>query len=329
MRQRLKGVVMTAVAAASLLTACGKSDEPSMSLTVGYTALGAAYSDLYVCEDRGVFTKNGLDVKLTRLNSSSQLLASLSSNSVHIGAGVASSTAAGILRGVDLKYIALPMPVYYVEMWGRSSITSAADLKGKKVGLSSPGSLGDAAFHTLLKDKGLDGQVEPVYLKSVPAEVAALEQGAVDAIVTQPPNGTQTRDKGFTKILDFTSYPVAANAFTVTGQYLDVNAKAVQAFVKSEVECLSILHQDRAQAIKSIREHSGQDDVALAEYSYDFFSKLWSREPRVEPELIEAAFEEASEEAGRPAPADVNKYVDNSFLDKLKSDGYIDSLYKA
>lgn len=328
---RLKTLLLAAVAAASLLTACGTSasDEPSMSLTVGYTALGAAYSDLYVCEDRGVFKKNGLDVKLTRLNSSSQLLASLSSNSVHIGAGVASSTAAGILRGVDLKYIALPMPVYYLEMWGKPEIKTTEDLKGKKIGLSSPGSLGDASLHALLRDKKLEGQVEPVYLKNVPAEVAALEQGAIDAIVTQPPNGTQTRDKGFKKILDFTKYPAAANAFTVTGKYLEVNSKAVEAFVKSEVECLSILHQDRKQTIESIRKHSGQDDVSLAEYSYDFFVKLWSREPRVEPELIKQAFAEAAVAADKPAPTDVDKYVDNSFLDKLKSEGYIDSLYKA
>jgi NitT/TauT family transport system substrate-binding protein len=328
MRRALLGV---AAAALLLVSACGTSagDEPSMDLTIGYTAIGAAYSDLYVCEDRGVFKKNGLNVKLTRLNSSSQLLASLSSNSVQIGAGVASSTAAGILRGVDLRYIALPMPKYYVEMWGKPALGSAADLKGKKVGLSSPGSLGDAAFHALLADKGLEGQVEPVYLKSVPAEVAALEQGAVDAIVTQPPNGTQTRDKGFKKILDFTEYPAAANAFTVTGQYREVNEKAVAAFVKSEVECLSILHQDKKQTIDSIRKHSGQDDMALAEYSYDFFVKLWSREPRVEPELIEAAFADAAKETDRPVPSDVDKYVDNSFLDKLKSEGFIDSLYKA
>lgn len=328
---RVKSLLLLAVAAATVLTGCGNSasDQPSMSLTVGYTALGAAYSDLYVCEDLGVYKKNGLDVELTRLNSSSQLLASLSSNSVHIGAGVASSTAAGILRGVDLKYIALPMPVYYLEMWGKPEITSTDDLIGKKVGLSSPGSLGDAAFQALLRDKGLEGQVQPVYLKNVPAEVAALEQGAVDAIVTQPPNGTQTRDKGFKKILDFTEYPAAANAFTVTGEYLKVNSKAVQAFIRSEVECLSILHQNKEQAIESIRKHSGQDDQSLAEYSYDFFSKLWTREPRVHPELIESAFQEAAAKAGTPAPSNVDGYVDNSFIDKLKSEGFIDSLYKA
>jgi NitT/TauT family transport system substrate-binding protein len=327
---RVKTTLAALLTLAFALTACaGKaSDQPSMSLTIGYTQIGAAYSDLYVCEDKGVFKKNGLDVKLTQLNSSSQLLAALSSNSVQIGAGVASSTAAGILKGIDLRYVALPMPVYYLEMWGRPDLTPGG-MKGKKVGLSSPGSLGDAAFHAWTKDKGLDGQVEPVYLKSVPAEVAALRQGAVDAIVTQPPNGTQTRDKGFKKVMDFTKYPAAANAYTVTGQYHKVNSKAVAAFVKSEVECLSILHKDKAQTIESIRKHSGQSDEALAEYAYDFFEKLWTREPRVEPDLIKAAFKDAAAATGKPVPADTDKYVDNSFLDKLKSQGYIDSLYKA
>ena len=323
-------LVATVAMLAAALSACGKGsgDEQSMSLTIGYTAIGAAYSDLYVCQDRGVFKKHGLDVKLTRLNSSSQLLASLSSNSVQIGAGVASSTAAGILKGVDLRYVALPMPVYYLEMWGKPGLTPET-MKGKKVGMSSPGSLSDAAFHAWTKDKGLNGQVEPVYLKSVPAEVSALKQGAVDAIVTQPPNGTQTREQGFEKVMDFTKYPSAANAYTVTGQYHDENSKAVAAFVKSEVECLSILHRDRAQAIESIRKHSGQDDESLAEYSYDFFVKLWSKEPRVDPDLVRASFEVASNKTGKPVPDDIDKYIDNSYLDKLKSDGFIDELYKA
>jgi NitT/TauT family transport system substrate-binding protein len=312
------------------LTACGKGadDEPSMSLTVGYTQIGAAYSDLYVCEDKGVFKKNGLDVTLNKLSSSSQLLAALSSNSVQIGAGVASSTAAGILKGVDLRYVALPMPVYYLEMWGKPGLTPET-MEGRKVGLSSPGSLSDAAFHAWTRDKGLDGKVEPVYLKSVPAEVAALQQGAVDAIVTQPPNGTQTRDEGFEKVMDFTKYPSASNVYTVTGQYHKVNSEAVAAFVKSEVECLSILHRDKAQTIDSIRKHSGQDDQSLAEYSYDFFVKLWSKEPRVQADLIRSAFTVAANEVGKPVPADTDKYIDNSYLDKLKSEGYIEDLYKA
>jgi NitT/TauT family transport system substrate-binding protein len=341
MRSRLPLLAAT-IGTALILAACGSpaatkgsgggggSGAGSMKMTIGYTAIGAAYDDLYVCEDKGIFTKYGLDAKITLLNSSSQLFAALASNGVQVGAGVARSTAVGSLGGnVDLRYIALPLPEYYLEMWGKPAITSPDQLKGMKIGLSSPGSLGDASVDAFLKDKGWSAKdVQKVFLKSTPAEVSALEQGAVDVIVTQPPTGTKTRSKGFHKIMDFTRYKAAANAYTVKADYLKSNQKAVAAFVKAETECLSILHNDPATAIASIEKHSGTDDPALAKYSYDFFNPLWAKIPTVDPALISQAFQQAAIDSDHPAPADTSKYVDNSLVNQLQSSGFIDSLYK-
>lgn len=312
---------------AAVTPKAGGAASANMSMTVGYTAVGAAYSDLYVCEDKGIFKKNGLDVKLTLLNSSSQLLAALASNSVQVGAGVVKSTAAGALKGVDLRYVALPIPSYYLEMWGKPTITSPDAVKGMKIGLSSPGSLGDAAVDAFLADKGwTEKDVNKVFLKSTPAEVTALEKGAVDVIVTQPPTGTKSRSKGFVKVMDFTKYKAAANAYTTTSEYLKSDRPAVAAFVKSEVECLSILHKDKAAAVASIRKHSGSDDLALAEYSYDFFNKLWVDVPTVDPALIHQSFEEAAAAVGAAAPTDTSKFVDNSLIEDLQKSGFIDTL---
>jgi len=338
MMRKTTTTISIAVLVSSLLAACGgaraadttKAGGANMSMTVGYTAVGAAYSDLYVCEDKGIFKKNGLDVKLTLLNSSSQLLAALASNSVQVGACVAKSTAAGALKGVDLRYVALPIPNYYLEMWGKPTITSPDAVKGMKVGLSSPGSLGDAAVDAFLADKGWTNKdVQKVFLKSTPAEVTALEQGAVDVIVTQPPTGTKSRSKGFVKVMDFTKYKAAANAYTVMGGYLKSDRPAVAAFIKSEVECLSILHSNKAAAIASIRKHSGSDNEALAQYSYDFFNKLWVDVPTVDPALIQQAFNESAAEKGGKAPADTSKYVDNTLITDLQKSGFIDSLKKS
>lgn len=339
--QSLRAPVLITTAAALALAACGtpagsagggaSGGSGSMSMTIGYTAIGAAYDDLYVCEDKGIFTKYGLDAKITLLNSSSQLFAALASNSVQVGAGVARSTAVGVLgSSIDLRYVALPIDRYYLEMWGKSSITSPDQLKGKKIGLSSPGSLGDASLDAFLAEKGwTDDDVQKVFLKSTPAEVTALQQGSVDVIVTQPPTGTKTRDKGFVKIMDFTKYKAAANAYTVKADYLAANGPAVAAFVKAETECLSILHNDKATAIASIRKHSGSDDEALATYSYDFFNPLWAKVPTVDPTLLDQAFQQAAKDSKKPAPTDTSKYVDNSLVQQLSTSGFIDSLYGA
>ena len=316
------------------LASCGTNDDSGggsgsdMKMTVGYTAIGAAYSDLYVCEDKGIFKENGLDVELKLLNSSSQLLSALASKSVDVGAGIVNSTAAGALEGVDLDYVALPIPAFYMEMWGDPAIKSEDDLKGKKIGLSSPGSLGDTATNAWLEKKGwTEKDIDKTFLKSTPAEVTALKKGAVDAIVTQPPTGTQTREEGFKKVTDMADIPAAANAYTVTAGYNKENHKAVEAFVKSEVECLSILHNDRDAAVASIQKHSGNDDKALAEYSYDFFEPLWATKPTVDPALVQKSFDQAAAEKGKKAPASVTKYIDNSMVEDLDQSGFIDELY--
>ena len=165
-----------------------------------------------------------------------------------------------------------------------------ADLKGKKIGLSSPGSLGDASVDAWLKEMGwTDKDVQKTFLKSSTAEVTALKQGAVDAIVTQPPTGTQTRDFGAVKIMDFTKYDAAANAYHVTGKYLEANKEAITRFVKSEVDCLAMLHKDKKKAVASIIKHTTNPDEALAEYSYDFFEPLWAKNPAIDPKLVDAA----------------------------------------
>jgi NitT/TauT family transport system substrate-binding protein len=332
MRTRALAPLGLAAALALCTSGCDAAvPSGSMKLTVGYTAIGAAYSDLYVCQDQGIFRKNGLDVQLKLLNSTSQLVAALVSNSVQIGAGAARSTAAGAmnLKNVDLRYIALPIPRYYLEMWGKPSIHTLDDVKGKKVGLSSPGSLGDASVDAMIEHEHWSPHdLHKTFLKSTPVEVTALEKGAVDAIVTQPPTGTQTRAKGFRKIMDFTGYPAVANAYTTKKQYIDKNTKAVRAFVKSEVECLAILHRDPKTAIASILKHSGSSDKALAEYSYRFFEPLWARTPTVDPGLVGEAFAEAAAHGAGKKPADTAQYVDNSFVDKLKDSGYISGLYR-
>ncbi|TCK21828.1 ABC transporter substrate-binding protein [Pseudonocardia endophytica] len=300
---------------------------PAGTITVGYSQQGAAYSDLYTCVDEGVFDRNGIHVELTQLNSSSQMLAAVSSGSVQIAVGLAEAMASGALKGLDVRYIAVPIDRYYLEMWGATDIGSPADLAGKRVAVSSPGSQSDIALRTMLADEGLTGRVTVQYLKTVSAEITALEQGAVDAIVSQPPNATRTGERGFHKILDFTGYPAAANAYSVTGDFLDTNRDEVAAFVRSQVECTSLLKQREAESVASIRRHSGTDDQELATYAWDFFRRLMREKPYVDEELLRASFESAADKQDTTAPQDVSKYVDNSFLDELDRSGFIDSLY--
>ena len=306
------GLLATACAggAASTVTADSNGLLP---VKIGYTAVGAGYADLYDGVDYGIFQKHGLNVQLVRINTSSQLVAALESNTVQIGVGVAADSASAILKGADLKFIAVSEPTYNLEMWAGSTIQSVADLKGKKVALTAPGSEGDFGLTALLQENGLSrNDVTTDYVQSAAAEVAALDSGAVSAILTQPPQGTSTRAKGAHRLAALSNLPFPVGTYTTGGKYLDKNHDLAAKFVAAEAEVLQYLPQHEQQTEAAIKKYTGVTDPALDQYAYQFFVNVWAKSPQVPTALIQQAFQEAAQKSNAKAPADVTQYIDNS-----------------
>jgi len=120
--RRARTLALASAAAGMLVavSACGSSNTPSatgasgsdaaaktISITIGDTAIGAGYSDLYVGIDDGIFKKHGLDVTLQKLNTGTALVPALVGGSIQIGVGPADGSAGAIMHGVGLKFVAL------------------------------------------------------------------------------------------------------------------------------------------------------------------------------------------------------------------------------
>jgi NitT/TauT family transport system substrate-binding protein len=334
------GKVLTSAAAltvaVSLAGGCAKHSTGSAAttsggltnLTVADTSPGAGYSDLEVGVQNGIFAKHGLQVTLKHLPDATQLVPSLLSGSVQIGVGPASSTAAAIMKGEQLKFIGMSQAHYNLEMWASPSITSVAGLKGKKVAITAPGSEGDFGLTALLAQAGLTrDDITTAYVKSVPGEISALESNAVSAILTQPPNGTQTRARGYHRLVALSDLPFALGAFTASDKFLSNNKDAVTKFMAAEAENLAYLHNNKTGAIDIIEKYSGNSDPSLAAYSWNFFNGVWATDPAVPTDVIQDAFKQAAAKAKTTAPPDVTKYIDNSFTAPLKTDGTLTKLY--
>ena len=325
MRARARGVVLAVAVALAMagLAGCagagGKISPDSDDMypvKIGYTSPGAGYSDLYVAADYGIFAKHGLKAQLVRLNGSSQLVAGLASGTVEIGVGVTQDSAAAILKGANLKFVAMSEPHYNLEMWAHPSITSVRGLKGKKVAITSPGSESDFGLTDLLRSNGMTrDDVTVVFVKSVPAEVSALGSNAVSAILTQPPQGTQTREKGAVRLAELSNMDFPLGSYTVQSRLLDVNREVVKRFVAAEGDALQYLRSHEADTESSIQKYTGVTDPALAKYAYDFFLNVWARTPVVDTKLIEQAFREAAANAHTTPPPDVTKYIDSTLTD--------------
>ncbi|TAN20970.1 MAG: ABC transporter substrate-binding protein [Actinomycetota bacterium] len=324
--------------AALLVSACGSAGTSStattsantgattttagapISITIGDTAIGAGYADIYVGIRNGIFAKNGLNVKLVKLNTSSQLVPALVGGSVQIGVGVADDTAAAILKNIPLKFIGLSEGTYNLEMWGDSSIKSVQDLVGKKVAVSAPSSESDFGLTALLAKNNIpESSVQRIYAGSIPAMVSALESGSANALLTQPPQGTATGKKGYVKIADLSNLPFAVGSYTVTAAYAKANPVVLQRWANAEVQNLAFIHDHPNQTIAAIEADSGITDPTLAKYAYNFFLNVWTKNPTVQTSLIQDAFTRAAAKAKKQAPSDITQYIDNSFAQKAVS----------
>lgn len=316
----LGGVGIAACGSSSSSTSAGGTPKSLTNVTIGYTAVGAGYADLYVGTLDGIFKKNGLNVTLDNLDNSSLLVPSLVSGSVQIGVGVANDTAAAILKGQSLRYIAMSEPVYNLQLWASKNITSVKGLVGQKVATSGPGSESFFGLQALLKKDGVpSSQVPTVDVANPQAQVSALESGSVAAILTQPPTGSQTAAHGFHQVATLSNLPFALGAYTVTSSYLASHKTVLDEFAKAEVQSLAYLRSHPKQSLAAIEQDSGVSNPALAQNAYQFFLGVWAKDPTVSTSLIQSAFQAASAATHIPAPSNVATYIDNSFVKAASS----------
>lgn len=132
-------------------------------------------------------------------------------------------------------------------------------LRGKKVG-TARGSYQEVMLRTFLKSHGMDidTDINFVDVKTNADQALALQQGAVDAIVSVEPSAVQTRLDGYGILLDFgydPADPVALNnLLLVRSDLIAERPDAVTELVRSHVEAIDTYTADRALWVKDTAE---------------------------------------------------------------------------
>ena len=114
-------------------------------LVVGFSAYSAAFMPAFVADRSGYFSRQGLSVKLIFFQSGVQLAQSLISGDTLVGMGSAPELITAVNAGVKMRAvwgISNKMPYALIS---RPQIRAVNDLKGKKIAVSSRGSLSGGA----------------------------------------------------------------------------------------------------------------------------------------------------------------------------------------
>src|SRR6266568_677129 len=204
---------------------------PSVALHVSYSNLIADNLPEWMAYESGVFKQNGLDVTLDNIASSTGIPALLSGQVqiAHLGG---SETLSASAEGGDLGIVAITGPVYPFVIMAQPSIATVQDLKGKKIGVSNPGSSSDIATRVMLSKVGLDPEkdVSIVAVGSLQNRTAALLSGAIDGGLAQPTDQLALEDKGLHVIYDLAAQklPSVGDSIVVQRSWLNSNHDVAQ-----------------------------------------------------------------------------------------------------
>ncbi|EJM99432.1 ABC-type nitrate/sulfonate/bicarbonate transport system, periplasmic component [Phyllobacterium sp. YR531] len=234
--------------------AVAMSSVPALAETAVSVGLSGwtGFAPLTLAKQAGIFEKNGLDVTLTKIPQASRHLA-LASGDVQCAATTVETWISWNANGVATKQIFQMDKSYGADgMVVRGDVAKIADLKGKSVAASAPGTSPYFVLAWMLKKNGLSiKDVKVVNMEPGPA-AQAFVAGQNDAAMTYEPYLSTVRaapDKG--KIIATTlDYPVVMDTFGCTNAFLEKNPDAAKALAKSYFDALALIAADKDKSFE-------------------------------------------------------------------------------
>ncbi len=311
-------------ATAPIATATATPKPSPVKLVISYSNVISDYLPLWIAADDGTFLQNGIDADV-QLIASAQGVAALLSGQTQIAGIGGSEILSAAAGGADLAVVATLVPVYPHKFEVAPEIKTAADLKGKKVGISSIGSSSDIATRVLLKRIGLDPDkdVAIVPVGSVEARTAALLSGAIQAAVTLVPDTLLVEDKGFKPLYDLAALNLPASQTTVAIPRTLVTSRrdVVQRLIDSLIVASVRMRQDRAFAIATLKKWLKSTDGRAMAATYDDAVRIIPLLPFPKAAQFKDSVETLGAKNDKVRTYDLSKLLDPSFVQSAADRG--------
>src|SRR5437764_3735135 len=158
-----------------------------------------AFSAAEIGIDAKIWQQEGIELAVSAFRGDAQMQQALTAGAVDVALG--SGPGMGFrAKGVPAIAVAAmygPPANLALTVLARSQIKTVADLKGKKVGVTTLGSLTDWLTRKLSQQQGFgpDG-IQVLPLGAVPARLAAMERGELDGMVIESATSYELEEQG-------------------------------------------------------------------------------------------------------------------------------------
>lgn len=299
---------------------------------MSHSALTGSQAILFVARDAGIFRKHNLHPQIIYIAGGPVNIAALLAESVDfvIFAGPGSITAN--LAGGNTVVLMSFVNTMEHTIFSDAAIKRPADLKGKRIGVSRPGSSDDYGARVALRKWGIEPDREISFLSigGPPDRFAALQTGRIDATLLQPPLTARARRAGFNELasladlgLDYLGTSLVTSR-SVIGKKEELGRRVVRAFV----EGIHFYRTNKEASLRSIAKLLKIEDREALEEAYNAYAiKFMARVPYPNIKGIEVILKDLEKTNPKAKGADPGSFVEARFLKELEDSGYVAELY--
>ncbi len=150
--KRFKSLILLAILVLSSLQSrpiqAGQA-KPMIKVIAGYGSTDGAIAPLWFAKETKLFEKRGLDVLLVGMGTGAVSLRALIAKDLEIASLSGSGLVQASLQGADTVILSAAINGFIFKVFGPPDMTSPAQLKGKKLGVSRYGATSDDLDHGL------------------------------------------------------------------------------------------------------------------------------------------------------------------------------------
>ncbi|HWE72410.1 MAG TPA: ABC transporter substrate-binding protein [Stellaceae bacterium] len=262
-------------------------------LTVGKSSpTGDALLPVNIGDELGIFKKHGLDLKIIDFSGGSKMAQAVAAGSVDIGDG-AGTEMAFVAKGAPMLGVcesAGPAPYLGVGVPWDSPVKKLQDLRGKTIGVSTPGSFSDWLAHQLAQRYGWGKNgVTTVAIGNGAATVAAaFKTHQVDANISNTSIFLAFEDtKEGHLIAPVSSYSgnVASGVLYASRELITKDPEAIRAFIAAWIETTDYMRAHKAETVKITAAIAHFDENVMAR-EYDLTIAMHTKDCRFDAESL-------------------------------------------
>jgi ABC-type nitrate/sulfonate/bicarbonate transport system substrate-binding protein len=300
-------------------------------MTVNWSAVSGSQTGLWMSYDGGFFEQEGLDVELLSIQATSRAIQAMVAGEVQLGSLDPAAAIQASLGGADLALTFASVNRLVFSIMSQPSLRQPSELRGKTLGITRYGSSTHTAALVALDGWGLvaDRDVSLLQLQEVPAILAAMQAGQVDAGVVSPPTNSRARQAGYNELINLATAGPEYPSVAVGGPraWINANEEAMRRFARAYVQGIHRYKTDKPWAIEVYQKYLKVDDPQVLDDTYAQFSAYFPSVPYVSEAGAARLLADLSGEEPRLVGRQAAEWIEPRFVRELEASGYISQVW--